>query len=118
MWLPDEFRLGGESSQVISLMPLVPGETFFSSIKSYVGFGDASSVALREFHSVAAPHFQRIIDDFYATIEAHPGARTAITGGAAQIERLKGTLVRWLDTLLRGPHDEAYFEMRARIGRM
>jgi len=38
--------------------------------------------------------------------------------GAAQIARLKQTLIRWLDTLLLGPHDEAYYEMRARIGRM
>src|SRR4051812_9123266 len=65
-----------------------------------------------------APHFRPIIDDFYDTIAAHPGARSAITGGPAQIERLKGSLVRWIDELFRGPHDEAYFERRARIGRI
>lgn len=96
----------------------MPGETFFESIKLYVGFGDAASAELRAFHPVAVGHFQAIVDDFYAVIEAHPGASAAITGGAAQIARLKTTLAKWLDTLLLGPHDEAYFEKRARIGRM
>jgi signal transduction histidine kinase len=63
-------------------------------------------------------HIERIIDDFYATIEAHPGARAAITGGSEQIARLKQTLRRWLEELFQGPHDQAYLERRARIGRM
>ncbi len=92
--------------------------TFFDSLKQYVGFDEASSAALRELHPIAQPAFVAIVDDFYAAIEAHPEASAAITGGAAQIERLKQTLIRWLDLLLLGPHDEAYYELRARIGRM
>jgi signal transduction histidine kinase len=95
-------------------MPL----TFFESLKQYIGFTDASSAALRELHPVAQPRFGAIVDDFYAAIEEHPEARAAITGGAAQISRLKQTLIRWLDLLLLGPHDEAYYDLRARIGRM
>jgi two-component system sensor histidine kinase HydH len=95
-------------------MPL----TFFESLKQYVGFTDASSAALRELHPVAEPRFSAIVDDFYAAIEAHPEARAAITGGASQIARLKQTLIRWMDLLLLGPHDQAYYELRARIGRM
>ncbi len=94
------------------------GLTFFESIKQYVGFTDESSAALRQFHPIAEPFFGPIIDDFYDAIEAHPSASAAITGGQAQIERLKRTLVHWLDTMLLGPHDEAYYEMRARIGRV
>ncbi|HXT99401.1 MAG TPA: protoglobin domain-containing protein, partial [Polyangia bacterium] len=92
--------------------------SFFQNIKLYVGFTDASSAALRELHPIALPFFRPIVDDFYAAIEAHPGASQAITGGAAQIERLKTTLVRWMDRMLLGPHDEEYYELRARIGRM
>src|SRR3954470_24117299 len=92
--------------------------TFFDNIKSYVGFTEDSSAALRELHPVAQPFFARIVDDFYARIDAHPDARAAITGGPAQIERLKQTLIRWLDTMLLGPQDQAYYEMRARIGRI
>ena len=43
---------------------------------------------------------------------------TTITGGEAQIARLKATLTTWLDSLLLGPHDEAYRQTRARIGRV
>jgi signal transduction histidine kinase len=92
--------------------------SFFDSLKLYVGFTDDSSKALRELHPRATPHFEQIVDDFYAAIEAHPGARAAITGGAAQIARLKQTLIAWIDRLLLGPHDEDYFERRARIGRV
>jgi two-component system, NtrC family, sensor histidine kinase HydH len=92
--------------------------TFFDSLKEYVGFTEQSSAALRELHPLAQPHIASIVDDFYAVIEAHPGAREAISGGAAQIGRLKQTLMRWLDKMLLGPHDEAYYELRARIGRV
>ncbi len=88
----------------------------FQRAMEYVGFTHASSAALREFHPVAQPHFQHAIDDFYATIEAHPRASDVITGGSAQIERLKKTLVRWLDSVLLGPHDAAFVESHSRIG--
>jgi signal transduction histidine kinase len=92
--------------------------TFFDSLKQYVGFDEASSAVLRAAHPLVQPSFGPIVDDFYAAIEAHPEARAAIKGGAAQIERLKRTLTRWLDTLLLGPHDDAYYELRSRIGRV
>jgi signal transduction histidine kinase len=94
----------------------VQSPTFLENVKAYVGFGDDSSALLREAHPLVAPRFGPIVDDFYATIEAHAGARAAIKGGAAQIERLKGSLMRWIDEMFRGPHDEAYFQRRARIG--
>jgi signal transduction histidine kinase len=92
--------------------------TFFESLKQYVGFTEASSAALHEVYPLAQPSFVPIVDDFYAAIEAHPGARAAITGGAAQVERLKRTLIQWLDSMLLGPHDETYYQVRARIGRV
>lgn len=91
---------------------------FFESLKASVGFTEESSAALRQLHPLARPRFVLIVDDFYAAIEAHPGARAAITGGASQIERLKQTFVRWLDTMLLRPHDEAYHDVRARIERV
>jgi len=93
-------------------------KTFRENVNAYVGFDDDASAALREAHPLVAPSFGSIIDDFYATIEAHPDARAAITGGAAQIARLKQSLMQWIDELFRGPHDEAYFQRRARIGRI
>jgi two-component system, NtrC family, sensor histidine kinase HydH len=92
--------------------------SFRENLTKYVAFDDRASAALRAAHPLVAPHFAAIIDDFYATIEAHPDARAAITGGAAQIARLKQSLLQWIDELFRGPHDQEYFERRARIGRV
>lgn len=92
--------------------------TFRDKVTAYVGFDDDSTAALREARELVAPRFGAIIDDFYDTIESHPDARASITGGAAQIARLKQSLLRWIDELFTGPHDEAYFQRRLRIGRV
>src|SRR5262249_19725077 len=44
-------------------------------------------------------------------------ARTVLEGGERKVGQLKITLVEWMDSLLTGPWDEAYYERRARIGR-
>ena len=91
---------------------------FFDNLKRYVGFTAESSSLLLGFRPVARPQFVSIVDDFYGAIDADPKARAVISGGAPQIERLKKTLIEWVDSMLLGPHDEAYYERRARIGRM
>ncbi|HWE25657.1 MAG TPA: protoglobin domain-containing protein [Myxococcales bacterium] len=92
-------------------------ETILEELKRYVGFGPADEACLRALHSVAEPHFQRISEVFYDRILAHEGARRALEGGESQVGHLKHTLVGWMGELFRGPWDEAYFEVRARIGR-
>lgn len=90
--------------------------TRYESAKEYVGFSEQTSDELGRLHDLIAPHFGAIVDDFYAAIDAHPEARRVITGGAAQVERLKATLVRWLGSVFQGPHDAAFLAMHARIG--
>jgi signal transduction histidine kinase len=95
-----------------------PGQlTFIEDLERYVGFTEASAAALRQLLPLATPHFPSVVDDFYAAIRAHPDTSAVITGGDAQIGRLKVTLTCWLDTLLAGPHDNAYTESRARMGK-
>lgn len=96
----------------------MPDPALLESLKAYVGVSDASSATVRAAHGLALPHLVAIIDDFYAAIEAHLAARGAITGGQEPVDRLKGSLRRWLEELFLGPHDEAYLEKRARIGRV
>jgi len=97
---------------------LASGESYLESLKGYVGFTAESSELLHAARPIVEPHFERIIDDFYARIAEHPGASRVITEGPEQIVRLKTTLRRWLDELLSGPHDQAYLQRRARIGRV
>jgi signal transduction histidine kinase len=93
-------------------------ETLFAELKRYVDWGAADEAALVALHPLAAPEFERIADTFYRRILDHGEARKALEGGESQIGRLKVTLKAWMDELLRGPWDEAYYERRARIGRV
>jgi two-component system, NtrC family, sensor histidine kinase HydH len=90
----------------------------FESLQRYVGFGASQATCLERFLPQARQYFDAIVDDFYTTLEAHPSANAAITGGPAQVERLKRTLVGWLNSLLSGQYDADYLTQHARIGRV
>ncbi len=92
-------------------------ESLFDELKRYVGWSETDEAALRALHGPAAPRFASIADVFYQTILNHEGASRALTGGESQVGHLKVTLQGWMDSLLRGPWDDSYFESRARIGR-
>ncbi len=87
-------------------------------LKRYVRFGAEDERALRALHAVAVPRLEAIADVFYARILDHDGARQALVGGESQVGHLKVTLRAWLDSLLSGPWDDAYWEGRRRIGRV
>jgi signal transduction histidine kinase len=93
-------------------------ETLFEELKRYVGFGPGDEASLRAIYPHAHPELTRIADLFYRRILDHDGARKALEGGESTVGRLKITLVAWMDSLLQGPWDEAYYERRARIGRV
>jgi signal transduction histidine kinase len=90
----------------------------FEELKRYVGFGTPDEAALRALHPVAEPHFKRFSEVFYQRILEHEGARQSLVGGESVVGHLKITLQAWMDKLLKGPWDEAYYEQRARIGRL
>src|SRR5262245_1160805 len=93
-------------------------ETLFAELKRYVEWGAADEAALRALHPLALPELERIADVFYDRILDHDGARKALEGGESQVGKLKVTLRAWMATMLSGPWDEAYYERRARIGRL
>jgi len=88
----------------------------YQELQRYVGWSDADAQRVQSVAARLQSCLVPLIDDFYEEIERHPGARIVITGGAAQIERLKGTLHDWLQDLLRGPYDGAYVARRWRVG--
>jgi signal transduction histidine kinase len=93
-------------------------ETVFEELRRYVRFGEADERALRALHGAAAPSFDAVAEVFYDRILSHEEARKALVGGESQVGHLKVTLVAWLDTLLAGPWDEAYWQRRQAIGRV
>ena len=86
-------------------------------LKRAFAFTPADATALRAFLDFARPQLEDITDRFYARIEGHPTTRELV-GGRSRIAHLKTTLVAWMESSLAGPHDEAYYADRARIGRM
>lgn len=90
----------------------------FDQLKEYVRFTAEDQARLRALLPVVRPHFDAIADHFYERVLAFPDAMAVFTEGTAQVERLKKTMVRWLETGLSGPHDRAYFEARAKIGQV
>lgn len=88
----------------------------YQELRQYVGWTDADGGRVQSVAGLLEPHLPALVDDFYAEIDRHPEARKVITGGAAQIERLKGTLVQWLQELLSGRYDRDYVFRRWRVG--
>ena len=88
----------------------------YQELQSYVGWTEEAASRIALLSGRLRPHLAGLIDDFYAEIERHPQARKVITGGAAQIERLKGTLTVRVRELLAGPYDQDYVARRWRVG--
>jgi signal transduction histidine kinase len=92
-------------------------ETVFQELQRYVGFGGRDEAALRALHAAAAPRLGEIATVFYDRILSHEQASKVLQGGESQVGQLKITLIAWMDRLLSGPWDEAYWQVRYRIGR-
>ena len=90
---------------------------YLDNLKEYVSFTDEDTGRLRALAGPAAPYFVGFAEHFYERISSHPDAHKVLSG-QEQIERLKLALVKWMESGLAGPHDEAFYERRARIGRV
>jgi len=88
----------------------------YQELQRYVNWSESDAARVRSLGPVVASYFVPLVDDFYAEIENHPEAKKVITGGDAQIARLKTTLVRWLEELFSGRYDREYVERRWRVG--
>ena len=89
----------------------------FDEMKRWVGFSEADQATLRSLWGVVEPRLDHVTTRFYDQVLASPGA-AAVLEDAAQIERLRVTLRVWVQELLLGPWDLAYYARRERIGRV
>lgn len=88
----------------------------YQDIQRYVGWTHADADRVGRAAPLVEPSFPELVDDFYREIAEHDATLKVITGGDAQIERLKGTLRTWLNELVVGPYDIRYVERRFRVG--
>ena len=94
-----------------------PPETPMHELRRYVGLGEGDVELLRGLLPVARPHFPRIAREFYDTIREHEEAHAVFTG-EEQIARLQRSLQRWMERVLSGRYDDAYYAESQKIGRM
>lgn len=88
----------------------------YRTLQRYIGWTEEDGQRVHATQAILLPHLGPVIEDFYATIEQFPEALKVITGGAAQIERLKKTLLTWVSELLSGPYDIDYILRRWKVG--
>lgn len=89
----------------------------YRDLQSYVGWSEDDVRRLAALRTLLVPKFGEVIDDFYDVIGQHADAANVITGGAEQVERLKGTLRGWLTDLFVGPYDDQFVLRRYRVGK-
>jgi signal transduction histidine kinase len=92
-------------------------KSILDEVAEYIGMTDEDAQLLRAAHPLLEPHFERIVEDFYAAVQRTPDA-TKVLESPAQIARLKKSLTDWLDGLFSGVYDDSYLQRRARIGRV
>ncbi len=88
----------------------------YKTLQRYIGWQEDDASHVRAAETVLLPHLGPVIEDFYSTIEQFPEAVKVITGGTAQIERLKRTLHAWVRELLSGPYEQEYILRRWKVG--
>lgn len=91
-------------------------ENLLNELKHYVDFDPADADALRAFGQASQAYVPAISDIFYAKVDANPETRSAIRAPEQRVH-LKTALCAWLEQLLLGPWDNAYYERRAQLGK-
>ena len=96
--------------------PLSSAFDRYQQLQSYVSWTTEDAGRVHSVGHLVSPYFAALVDDFYDEIRRHPEAAKVITGGDEQINRLKRTLIRWLEELFSGRYDRDYVERRWRVG--
>ena len=52
----------------------------YQELQRYVAWTDEDAVRVHALAELVSPHYDALVDDFYAEIERHPEARQIITG--------------------------------------
>jgi signal transduction histidine kinase len=91
-------------------------ESVLAELQRYIGWSDGDTSRLRGLEPVLRPRFAGFAEHFYDVISRHLRAIAVFSGGEAQVARLKAMLVDWMASGLVGPHDEAFYARRSRIG--
>ena len=102
-----------EASRELGRVHLDPQR--LADLKRYVRFENEDSRRVIDAHQHVAAHFEQVSAVFYERLRESPDAY-AIMRNDQQTERLRRSLVVWMQQVFRGPHDDAHFARTAFIG--
>ncbi|MFT3882626.1 MAG: protoglobin domain-containing protein [Gemmatales bacterium] len=88
----------------------------FVSLRRYLDWSKRDDEQVARLRAVIMPFAEVFIEDFYAEIVRYPVIAKVITGGDAQIARLKKSLLTWIDDLFVGKYDADYVARRWQVG--
>jgi signal transduction histidine kinase len=91
--------------------------SILQELKHYVGFTPEDADLLARLRSRLAPAFPAVVEEFYEAVRSNPSTMDVFEDDA-QIERQKRALREWMEGVFSGTYDDAYFHLRARIGRV
>src|SRR5690606_33052948 len=80
-----------------------------------LGFTPDDAERLRALHPLVQPHARALVEGFYAALARRPDMSHALERHGP-LSRLQAMLGGWLDELLLGPHDAAWYARRLRLG--
>ncbi|MFM2096575.1 MAG: Globin-coupled histidine kinase [Planctomycetota bacterium] len=89
----------------------------YQELQRYVGWTESDAVRVCAVRALLSDSLAGIIDDFYEEVTRHPQTHRVITGGPAQVARLKKTLLAWIEQLFIGDYDKDYIIRRWQVGR-
>ena len=90
---------------------------FVNEMKQMQSLTDEDRQLLAEMHPAVEKHAQEVVDTFYTHLDKFEVTRDILNAEPGRVERLKGHLKAWLNTLTEGVYEEDYFKRRYRIGK-
>ena len=88
----------------------------FGHLRQYLNWTVEDEKHISQIRTILLPFAPVFIEDFYAEIVRHPTIARVITGGDRQIDRLKQSLLSWIEGLLSGRYDANYVQRRWKVG--
>ncbi|MEZ6137146.1 MAG: protoglobin domain-containing protein [Pirellulaceae bacterium] len=88
----------------------------YHELRDYAQLGDDQVQLAVSTWPLIEPLVPELIEDFYAEIMRHPTPASVLEDGSQQVERLKGSLAKWLSELFAGHYDEEYVRNRWIVG--
>ncbi len=91
-------------------------ESWCEEMRRYIGFGEQDKENLRRLRPHAVGIIPEVVDCFWERALQEWGTRAVLTGGEAQLAKLREGFTAWMEELFSGTYDECYCEKRRRIG--